>query len=73
MRLAVSAAVLTVLAVAGLVTNFLGAAAGHCDEHGCSGNFPRWLYIGSGWFVLACVVGLLAIAAMAVAHRIRRR
>jgi hypothetical protein len=62
------------LAVTGglaLVVNFVGATGGHCDES-CSGNFPFWLYAGSGWVVLLCVVLLIAVGVIALIRRLRR-
>jgi hypothetical protein len=51
--------------------NFVGAAGGHCDES-CSGNFPFWLYAGSGWVVVLCVVLLTTIGVVALTRRFRR-
>ena len=54
-----------------LVINFVGATGGHCDES-CSGNFPFWLYVGSGWVVVLCVVLLIAVGMTALIRRFRR-
>jgi hypothetical protein len=62
---------LAVAAAVALVINFVGAAGGHCDES-CSGNFPFWLYVGSGWVVVLCVVLLLAVGVIALIQRISR-
>jgi hypothetical protein len=64
---------LGLLATAGLafVINYLGAAGGHCDES-CGGSFPFWLYAGSGWVVVLCVVLLLAVGVIALIRRFRR-
>src|SRR3954452_10015474 len=62
---------LAVTGVMAFAINFLGAAGGHCDES-CSGNFPYWLYAGSGWVVVLCVVSLIAVGVIALVRRVRR-
>jgi hypothetical protein len=71
-RLAGLSGGLAVVAVLAFITNYLGAAGGHCDDS-CSGNFPFWLYVASGWVVVVCVVGLVVIGAAAVIRRLRAR
>jgi hypothetical protein len=70
-RLAALALGLAVTGVLGFLINFVGAAGGHCDES-CSGNFPFWLYVGSGWVVVLCVVLLIAVGVIALVRRFRR-
>src|SRR4051812_46560417 len=70
MRLAGLSVALVGIAVVALVVNYLGAAGGHCDDS-CSGNFPFWLYVASGWVVILSVVLLLVIAAVALVRRLR--
>jgi len=70
-RLAVLALGLAVTGGLALLINFVGAAGGHCDDS-CSGNFPFWLFVGSGWFVVLCVVLLIAVGVIAVIRRLRR-
>jgi hypothetical protein len=70
-RLAALSVGLAVAAGIALFINFVGAAGGHCDES-CSGNFPFWLYAGSGWVVVLCVVSLIAIGVIALIRRLRR-
>jgi hypothetical protein len=31
------------LALVAFVVNVLGATGGHCDDDGCSADFPEWL------------------------------
>lgn len=72
MRLAAAAFLLFVLAVAALAVNYIGAAGGHCDEVSCGGDFPRWLYLGSGWVVTLCLAALLILGVAAIVRRVRR-
>jgi hypothetical protein len=69
MRLAL--AVLATALVA-IVVNFLGATGGHCDDDGCSADFPEWLYLGLGWLVLLCLAALLLLAGYGAVRRLRR-
>ena len=62
---------LVVIAGLALAVNFVGAAGGHCDES-CSANVPFWLYAGSGWAVVLCLVALVAIGVIALIQRFRR-
>jgi hypothetical protein len=71
MRLTPIALGLAATGVLAITINFLGAAGGHCDES-CSGDFPYWLYSGSGWVAALCVVSLIAIGVMALVRRLRR-
>jgi hypothetical protein len=64
---------LLTVALAAFVVNFLGATGGHCDDSGCSGNFPEWLYVGSGWLVLLSVAALLVVLAVGLVRRARSR
>jgi hypothetical protein len=70
-RLAALAFGLAVTGGVALLINFVGATGGHCDES-CSGSFPFWLYAGSGWVVVLCVVLLIAVGMTALIRRFRR-
>ena len=73
MRLTVLSAVLAALGVPAVVINYLGAAGGHCDDS-CSGNFPFWLFVASGWVAFVCIVSLVVIGAVAlIRHLIARQ
>jgi hypothetical protein len=69
-RLAALSVGLAAVGVLALLVNFVGAAGGHCDAS-CSGNFPRWLYVASGWVVVLCVALLIALAAAGIVRRLR--
>jgi hypothetical protein len=71
MRPAALALALAVTGGLALVINFVGATGGHCDES-CSGNFPFWLYAGSGWVVVLCAALLIAAGVIALIRRFRR-
>jgi hypothetical protein len=70
MRLAGPAVGLGTIGALALVVNFAGATGGHCDES-CSGSFPFWLYVASGWVVILCAVMLIVIGAVALVRRLR--
>jgi hypothetical protein len=59
------------VALSAFAINFVSATGGHCGDFGCSG-FPAWLYVGSGWLVLACLAGFLLLFAYAAIRRILR-
>jgi hypothetical protein len=59
------------VALTAFAINFVGATGGHCGGLGCSG-FPEWLYVGSGWLVLACLACLLLTFAYAAIRRLLR-
>jgi hypothetical protein len=59
---------LVLIGVLAFGVNFLGAAGGECDES-CGGSFPYWLYVGSGWVVMLCVVGLVVVGVVALIRR----
>ena len=63
---------LAVIGVLAFVVNYFGAAGGHCDDS-CSGNFPFWLFVASGWVVVVCVALLVVIAAVALIRRLKSR
>ena len=60
-----------VVALAAFAVNFVAATGGHCGDYGCTG-FPEWLYVGSGWAVMACLLALLIVLAYAGLRRLRR-
>jgi hypothetical protein len=64
---------LLTIALVAFAVNFVGATGGHCDDSGCSGNFPEWLYVGSGWVVLLSVAALLVVLAVGLVRRARSR
>jgi hypothetical protein len=64
-------AVLAVASVVAFVVNYLGAAGGHCDDS-CSGDFPFWLFVASGWVVTLCVASLGVIGVVALIRRLKR-
>ncbi len=69
MRLALT---LVLTALAAFIVNFLGATGGHCDDSGCGGNFPEWLYLLSGWVVLLSLAALVLLAVYGAIRRLRR-
>jgi hypothetical protein len=66
------ATVSALTAVVAFAVNFIGATGGHCDDSGCSENFPVWLYVASGWLVLLSLAALLVVAAVGIVRRVRR-
>jgi hypothetical protein len=60
------------VALGAFAVNFLGATGGHCGAYGCT-TFPEWLYVGSGWLVVACLAILLLTAAYAAVRRLLGR
>ena len=73
MRIVPTAVLLLLVAVVAFMVNAVGAMGGHCGDDGCSASFPEWLYIASGWLVLACLAGLLGVLVFGAARRIARR
>jgi hypothetical protein len=69
MRLALA---LLATALVAFVVNFFGAMGGHCGDDGCSADYPEWLYVGSGWLVLLCLAGLVALLGYGAVRRLRR-
>jgi hypothetical protein len=71
MRLGAIAVGLLAAGVLAFCVNFVGATGGHCDDS-CSGNFPYWLYAGSGWVALLCAVLLVGVGLAALLRRLTR-
>lgn len=72
MRLASVALTLTATAIIAFLVNIAGATGGHCDDSGCSANFPDWLYEASGVTVLMAAAAVVVIAVVGLIRRLRR-
>ena len=64
------AMLLVIAALCAFAVNFVAATGGHCGEDGCI-DFPEWLYMASGWLVLACLAALLVLGVYGVLRRLR--
>jgi hypothetical protein len=62
---------LVLLAVLALALNFGAGVGQDCSDQGFASPCASFWTL-SGWVVLACVAGLIAIAATAVVRRMRR-
>jgi hypothetical protein len=65
MRLAIALLAATLL---GFAINFVSETGGRCRGGGCS-DFPEWLYIASGWAVLASLGALLVLLGYSLTRR----
>jgi hypothetical protein len=61
-----------VVALTAFAINFIAATGGDCGEFGCNG-FPEWLYVGSGWLVMACLLALVIVLGMAAVRHVAGR
>ena len=65
MRLAIALLAATLL---GFAINFVSQTGGRCRSGGCS-DFPEWLYVTSGWAVLASLGALLVLLGYSLTRR----
>jgi hypothetical protein len=66
------AVALLTTALVTFAVNFVAATGGHCGDDGCTG-FPEWLYVTSGWAVMASLAALLFLLMRGLAIRITGR
>jgi hypothetical protein len=65
MRLAIGLLAATLL---GFAINFVSETGGRCPGGSCS-EFPEWLFVLSGWAVVASVGGMLVLLGFALTRR----
>ena len=70
-KLRVAVSVIALVGFVAFVVNWLGGIEGRSSDEGWSGC--GWTWQLSGWFVLACLAGLLGLRLVALGRRFRRR
>jgi hypothetical protein len=65
MRLAIALLAATLL---GFAINFISTTGGRCRGGGC-GDFPEWLFVLSGWAVVAAVGAMFVLLGFALTRR----
>ena len=65
MRLAIALLAATLL---GFAINFVSETGGRCPGGGCS-DLPEWLYLVSGWAVVASLGAMLVLLGFALTRR----